>query len=116
MKRDDVSNQDPTKLSPEEVARLQAVDKWLGLDSIAEATTLSPGSAQQAGQPPPVGRIPPSLGRYEIIAALGAGGMGEVYRARDLRLDREVAVKVLPEQFARHPVRRARFEREAKAV
>jgi serine/threonine protein kinase len=56
------------------------------------------------------------LGPYEILAPLGAGGMGEVYRARDTRLDREVAVKVLPTKFADDPARLARFEREAKAV
>src|SRR2546428_3346084 len=56
------------------------------------------------------------LGPYEITGAIGAGGMGEVYRARDTRLGREVAVKVLPEPFVHDPVRRARFEREAKAV
>src|SRR6188768_2324113 len=56
------------------------------------------------------------LGRYEIIKPLGAGGMGEVYRARDTRLDREVAIKILPESVARDPERLARFDREAKAV
>ncbi len=56
------------------------------------------------------------LGPYEIVGPLGAGGMGEVYRARDARLGREVAVKVLPEPFAHDPERRARFEREARAV
>jgi serine/threonine-protein kinase len=56
------------------------------------------------------------LGPYEIVAPLGAGGMGEVYRARDTRLGREVAVKVLPEAFAGSPDRQARFEREARAV
>jgi Tol biopolymer transport system component len=56
------------------------------------------------------------LGPYEIVSALGAGGMGEVYRARDARLHREVAVKVLPERFAATPESRERFEREARTV
>jgi eukaryotic-like serine/threonine-protein kinase len=56
------------------------------------------------------------LGPYQIVATLGAGGMGEVYRARDTRLDREVAVKVLPADVSMHPDRLARFEREAKTV
>jgi len=56
------------------------------------------------------------LGPYEIIGALGAGGMGEVYKARDTRLDRAVAIKVLPAAFAADVERRARFEREARAI
>jgi eukaryotic-like serine/threonine-protein kinase len=56
------------------------------------------------------------LGAYEIVSAIGAGGMGEVYRARDTKLGREVAVKVLPDHFARDPHRLARFEREARAL
>src|SRR5712692_8413898 len=56
------------------------------------------------------------LGPYEILAPLGAGGMGEVYRARDSRLDRDVAIKILPERLAQDPQALARFEREAKAV
>jgi len=56
------------------------------------------------------------LGSYEIVGAIGAGGMGEVYRARDTRLGRDVAVKTLPELFARDPERLARFEREAKTL
>src|SRR5260370_15212032 len=57
-----------------------------------------------------------NLGAYEILAPLGAGGMGEVYRARDARLGREVAVKVVPEHLADNAEALARFEREAKAV
>jgi TolB-like protein/Flp pilus assembly protein TadD len=56
------------------------------------------------------------LGPYEILSPLGAGGMGEVYRARDKKLDRDVAIKVLPESVASDPDTLARFEREAKAV
>jgi eukaryotic-like serine/threonine-protein kinase len=56
------------------------------------------------------------LGPYEILGPLGAGGMGEVYRARDTRLDREVAVKILSDRHVGNPEARARFEREAKAV
>ncbi len=56
------------------------------------------------------------LGPYEIVAPLGAGGMGEVFRARDTRLGREVAVKVLPRELAADPDRRLRFQREARAI
>src|ERR1044071_3622543 len=63
--------------------------------------TLNPGS---------------KLGPYEIVAPLGAGGRGEVYRAKDTRLGRSVAVKILPAQFSADPVRRQRFEREANII
>src|SRR5580658_7092641 len=56
------------------------------------------------------------LGPYEILAPIGAGGMGEVYRARDTRLKRDVALKVLPDVFARDPDRMARFQREAELL
>ena len=56
------------------------------------------------------------LGPYEIAGAIGAGGMGEVYRARDAKLGRDVAMKVLPEAFARDAERMARFQREAKVL
>src|SRR6266446_10994856 len=56
------------------------------------------------------------LGPYEILAPIGAGGMGEVYRARDTKLKRDVALKVLPEGFARDPGRMARFQREAEVL
>src|SRR5262245_51627095 len=64
------------------------------------------------------GRLPTdtSLGPYRLLGLLGAGGMGSVYKARDTRLDRVVAIKVLPERFADDPGRRERFEREARAV
>src|SRR5262245_24044084 len=56
------------------------------------------------------------LGPYEITTPLGAGGMGEVYRARDTRLERSVAIKILPEQLSKDPTRKQRFEREAKTI
>ena len=56
------------------------------------------------------------LGPYEIVAPLGAGGMGEVYRARDTRLDRTVAIKVLPAELSANVERRQRFEREARII
>jgi hypothetical protein len=56
------------------------------------------------------------LGAYEVVAAIGAGGMGEVYRARDTRLGREVAIKILPAVFAADPERLSRFEQEARAA
>ncbi len=57
-----------------------------------------------------------TVGSYEIIEQIGAGGMGEVYSARDTRLDRTVAIKVLPEHVAADPDLKQRFEREAKTI
>jgi serine/threonine protein kinase len=56
------------------------------------------------------------LGPYEVLSAIGAGGMGEVYKARDTRLDRIVAIKVLPAHLADRPEVRERFEREARTI
>jgi len=56
------------------------------------------------------------LGPYEIAGPLGSGGMGEVYRARDTRLERTVAIKILPREFSNDPIRKQRFEREAKTI
>src|SRR5712692_9876048 len=67
------------------------------------------------------GYSPPTLegrqiGPYHVLSLLGAGGMGEVYRARDTKLKREVAIKILPEEFSRDPGRVARFQREAEVL
>jgi len=72
--------------------------------------------SKQYLQAPPPSMAGKRLGHYELQALLGAGGMGEVYRARDPRLDRLVAIKVLPQHLSAHPEALARFEREAKAV
>ena len=56
------------------------------------------------------------LGSYEVVAKIGAGGMGEVYQAHDTKLGRDVAIKVLPEAFAHDPERLSRFQREAKML
>src|SRR5499427_8431873 len=56
------------------------------------------------------------LGPYEITGPLGAGGMGEVYRAKDTRLERTIAIKILPAQVSNDPVRKQRFEREARTI
>ena len=57
-----------------------------------------------------------TIGVYEVVGLIGQGGMGEVYQARDTKLDRDVALKVLPEAFTSDPDRLARFEREAKVL
>src|SRR5215475_7865996 len=61
-------------------------------------------------------QIGKQIGSYEITSLLGKGGMGEVYRARDLKLKRDVAIKVLPDEFSRDSERVARFQREAEVV
>src|SRR5881392_4208168 len=60
--------------------------------------------------------IPQTLGSFEVLSIVGRGGVGEVYRARDTKLKRDVAIKILPEEFSRDPERIARFHREARAI
>ena len=72
-----------------------------------DATRVTPSPQLQPGA---------RLGPFEVVAALGAGGMGEVYRARDTKLGRDVAIKILPTIFTKDPERRARLEREAHVL
>jgi eukaryotic-like serine/threonine-protein kinase len=84
----------------------------------ADACALIPPDPKASSAPPQRPRLKSGarLGRYEVCSLLAAGGMGEVYRARDTRLGREVALKMLPDMFAADAGRLARFEREARAV
>ena len=82
---------------------VEVIESW-------SAASASPTAAE------PVMRPGNRIGAYEIQAPLGAGGMGEVYRARDLTLGRDVAIKILPAAFAADPARLARFEREARVL
>jgi len=78
-----------------------------GADSRTPCDRLAITSSMHTGE---------QLGPYEILSPLGAGGMGEVYRAHDKRLGRDVALKILPAEVANDPARRERFEREARAL
>jgi eukaryotic-like serine/threonine-protein kinase len=89
------------------------VESLLASDQETGSLLDSPLSLVAAGRSYAAGT---RLGPYEILASIGAGGMGEVYRARDTRLGREVAVKVLPAALAQDPDRLARFEREGKVL
>ena len=88
------------------------VDSLLAGQSEAERFLEAPAWAETAAPLVPGTR----LGPYEILSPLGAGGMGQVYRARDSRLDRTVAIKILPPALAADPGRRARFRQEARAI
>jgi len=98
---------------------LREAELLLAVTSAADepSATITRDAEAPSGESPRK-RLKPGtrLGRYEILSAIGAGGMGEVYRAHDPRLERDIAIKVLPERLARDPQAMSRFEREAKAV
>src|ERR1043166_4846171 len=79
-----------------------------------ESPALEIAAVRHGGKRPSL--IGQQIGRYKILAAVGAGGMGEVYKAQDPRLDREVAIKILPASVAIDPAAMTRFKREARAV
>ena len=95
------------------------VEALLGHAQAAErflAAPIGALAAQVLDDPPHASPIGRQTGPYTILSRLGAGGMGEVYRARDTRLKRDVALKILPESFANDPERLARFQREAEVL
>ena len=89
---------------------------WLKIDPELRPAAQEPAVPEARRRRQMSLRAGTRLGPYEVLAPVGAGGMGEVYRARDRKLDRDVAIKVLPESLAADAVALARFEREAKAV
>jgi len=92
------------------------LERGVAAEEEMEGAAGRPAIPAVRAAPVPVVSVGDSLGQYEILAELGAGAMGVVYRARDTVLEREVAIKVLPEEFVSDPGRVARFEREAKLL
>jgi eukaryotic-like serine/threonine-protein kinase len=98
------------------------VDKYLSIDGILDPEFLEKPAAEHVAPPSTTGAgnsilgAGTRLGPYDVQALIGAGGMGEVYRARDTRLNRIVAIKVIPRSFSADPPRLQRFEREARAI
>ena len=95
------------------------IESLLAQSASADAVLTRGAAVAAAGLVSDVGRSVLTgrrLGAYQILAPLGAGGMGEVYRARDTRLGRDVAIKILPRMFTSDPERLARFEREARML
>jgi eukaryotic-like serine/threonine-protein kinase len=100
-------------------ALCQEVESLLAYESDSARFLETPAAldaADMAGRPDKSQMIGRQLGPYTITAPLGAGGMGEVYRARDSKLGRDVAIKILPSHFTADPERRARFAREARLL
>ena len=94
----------------------QEVESLLAYESASSEFLEGPAAAVVAGAPGSTQMLNRQLGPYTIVAPLGAGGMGEVYRARDSKLGRDVAIKILPAHFTADPERRARFAREARTL
>ena len=97
----------------------QEIESLLAYQEQASQFMESPGMAvvaQAVAQDRADSMIGRQLGAYEILSLLGAGGMGEVYRAHDNKLGRDVAIKILPAEFAQDPERLARFRREARTL
>ena len=100
-----------------DLALQQELESLLRYDSGSARFLESPAADIVAnGIPQPAGILGRRLGPYQIVALLGSGGMGEVYRGRDLKLGRDVAIKLLPAQFMADQERRARFAREARIL
>ncbi|HLH31168.1 MAG TPA: hypothetical protein VKY31_08190, partial [Terriglobia bacterium] len=84
------------------------------LDENSAATEFLEDSSLMPSQPPKTDWVGELVGPYEFVSFIGAGGMGQVFRARDLRLKRDVAIKILPPEFSRNTDRVKRFQREAE--
>jgi eukaryotic-like serine/threonine-protein kinase len=98
-------------------AALPLSEQWpMASESLLAGLRLASNANDPGGSSPPGLTAGNRLGKYDVVAALGAGGMGEVYRARDARLGRDVAIKILPHAFTLDPDRLARFEREARML
>jgi serine/threonine protein kinase/Tol biopolymer transport system component len=97
-------------------ALLADVESLLAQEHVADALLSTPAAALLSLEAPPGTFIGRQFGTYTVVELLGVGGMGEVYRARDRQLDRDVAIKMLPPLFMKDPDRLARFEREAKIL
>ena len=104
-----------TKACAGDDALRQEVESLLAYES-ASSQFLETPAAGVAVAPGGSAMLNRRLGPYTIVAPLGAGGMGEVYRARDSKLGRDVAIKILPSHFTADPERRARFAREARTL
>jgi serine/threonine protein kinase len=89
------------------------ITRWTQVENIFQQALARDVGSRARPEPINAGRL---FGRYQVLSPIGAGGMGSVYRARDTRLHREVALKVLPAEFRDDPERRRRFEREARSM